>query len=204
MLNNLFQSDPTSDTDLVHGQMVILVARWILVLAGLFVTLMNPGNLDLMRFQIMCLLAMALANFYLCAQVLQRRPMLRPVMYGASLVDLVAITAICAFQGGFRSEVQAFYYPALLAISVAFSPVMLFLFTGGAMSAYTLICLFTLPAPESDPVVLVIRLLLMAAVAVCGNRYWQLEHPRQAPAKRAPAPARAGTKPLKPTASLKV
>jgi hypothetical protein len=173
------------------------------VLVGLFVTLMNPGNLNLMRFQIMCLLAMALANFYLCAQVLQRRPMLRPVMYGASLVDLVAITAICAFQGGFRSEVQAFYYPALLAISVAFSPLMLLVFTGGAMSAYALLCLVTLPTPDSDLVVLVIRLLLMAAVAVCGNCYWRLEHQHRAPAKRASA-LPAETPPLAPAAPLKV
>jgi len=166
-------------TELASGQIVILTARWILVLTGLLLTLLAPRTLDAARFQIMVLLVLAVANFYLCAQVFMRKPALKEVIYAASLADLVVITLIVISQGGFESNTYVFYFPALLALSVAFSTPMLMLFAGSAVAIYGAIGLFSLTNWDSDVQVLVIRLLMLVAVAVCGNQYWRMERARR-------------------------
>ena len=165
--------------DLTHGQIVILIARWILVLAGLLLTLLAPKSLNVLRFQVMVLLILAVANFYLCAQVLMRRAILREVVYGASLADLGVITLIILSQGGFESNTYVFYFPALLAISVAFPTLMLFIFTGGVLAVYAFIGVISLNNFDGDLQILVIRLLMLAAVVVCGNQYWRMERDRR-------------------------
>ena len=178
MTHNLI-SKYASD-DLVHGQAVIVTARWVLVLVGFFLLLVNPdpAALGLLQFQIMVLLMLAVANFYLWAQVLMRRPTLDVVVYGASLADLAVITAIIISEGGFEAGAYVFYFPALLAISVAFPTAMLHFFTGGAITAYASIGLMT-ATTTADWQVLVVRLLMLASVAVCGNLYWRIERGRR-------------------------
>ena len=165
-------------TELASGQIVIVTARWILVLAGLLLILLTPGTLSQLRLQIMILLGLAVANFYLCAQIFMRRPAMEPVMYAASLADLVVIALIIISQKGFESGTFVFFFPALLAISVAFPGPMLFLFTSAALAMYAMIGLFTLPT-NGDLQLLVIRLLMLAAVAVCGYKYSLIERQRR-------------------------
>lgn len=171
-------------TDLAEGQKVIVTARWILVLAGLILILLTPSSLGAVRLQVLVLLGLSVANFYLCAQLFMRRPTLEPVMYAASLADLIVIALILISQDGFKSGTFVFFFPALLAISVAFPGPMLFVFTGGAVTIYSLIGLFTLPT-TGDAQVLVIRLLMLVAVAVCGYQYSRIERHRRL---AAPAP----------------
>jgi hypothetical protein len=168
----------STPTDLAQGQIVIVTARWILVLAGLILILLTPGPLGQLRLQVMVLLALAVANFYLCAQIFMRRPAMEPVMYAASLADLVVVALIIISQQGFESGTFVFFFPALLAISVAFPGPMLLLFTGSAMAMYAMIGIVTLPA-SSDLQLLVIRLLMLAAVAVCGYKYSRIERNRR-------------------------
>jgi hypothetical protein len=178
---------PVSD-DLTAGQLVILTARWILVLAGLLLTLLAPGTLGALRFQIMVLLVLAVANFYLCAQVFTRQPTLKEVVYVASLADLIVITLIVLSQGGFKSNTYVFYFPALLAISVAFSTPMLLVFTSGVLAVYAFIGAASLNNWDGDLQILVIRLLMLTAVAVCGNQYWRMERSRRASLTGATSP----------------
>ncbi len=166
--------------ELTQGQIVILTARWILVLTGLLLTLLAPGSLNAVRFQIVVLLVLAVANFYLCAQVFTRQPTLKEVVYCASLADLIVITLIVLSQGGFASNTYVFYFPALLALSVAFSTPMLVVFASGILMSYGFIGVVTLAAWDADLPVLIIRLLMLAAVAVCGNNYWRMERARRA------------------------
>ncbi len=165
-------------TDLAQGQTVIVTARWILVLAGLILILLNPGPLGALRLQVLVLLGLAVANFYLCAQIFMRRPAMEPVIYVASLADLVVIALILISQQGFESGTFVFFFPAMLAISVAFPGPMLLLFTGGAVTMYAMIGLFTLPTLD-DAQFLVIRLLMLVAVAMCGYKYSHIERNRR-------------------------
>jgi hypothetical protein len=165
--------------DLVHGQIVIVTARWILVLTGLLLTMWNPGPIGELRIQIMVILLLAIANFYLQAQLLMRRPALDQVVYAASAADLTVITILIMNGGGFDSGLYIFYFPAILAFSIAFPTIYTWLYAASTMAIYALISLFTLDVGVSDLQIILARLLMIAAVAFCGNLYWRIEKGRR-------------------------
>jgi hypothetical protein len=170
--------DATSD--LAHGQVVIIAARWILTLAGLLLALWNPGSVGELRVQILVILILAVSNFYLHAQVLRRRPILDTVAYGASAADLAVVTLLVVANGGFESDLYIFYFPAILALSVAFPTLMTLAFAGGAIALYVPVALLSPgTATESGLQALLVRVLMLAAVAVCGNTYWRIEGERR-------------------------
>ena len=70
----LFARSSHTPEDLAHGQIVIVTFRWIMVAAGFVFALWNPEPVAELRVQILVILALAVANFYLHAQVLRRRP----------------------------------------------------------------------------------------------------------------------------------
>ena len=67
MLRDFLNRSDSTD-DLSHGQVVIVAARWILVLAGIFLALWNPAAMGELRIQIVLILALAVGNFYLHAR----------------------------------------------------------------------------------------------------------------------------------------
>ena len=163
--------------DLAYGQHVIIAARWILVATGLMLALWSPLDIVDLRVQIVVILGLAAANFYLHTQVLMRRPLLTSLVYAASAVDLVAITMIILSQDGAASQLYVFYFPAILAFSVAFRPQVTLAYAGAAIAAYGLIYFAT--GTFDNPEVIVVRLLMLAAVAVCGTVYWSNERKRR-------------------------
>ena len=165
---------------LAEGQMVIIVARWILVLSGLFLVLCDTQSVPMntIRFEIMVILLLAVSNFYLVAQVLTKRRTLDAVLYGMGIADLAVITLIIVAQQGFASNVYTFYFPAMLAFSVVFPTVELYVFLCGTVGVYGFIGLVTLQTTD-DFQTLVIRLLMLAAVAVCGNYFARIERNRR-------------------------
>ena len=171
--------------DLMYGQSVIATARWILVVSGLFLALWNPGPMSELRLQILLILLLAVANFYLQAQLLMKKPAGNGVVYFASAADLVVISVMVILGSGFDSNIYVFYFPALLAISVAFSPAATLLFAGGAVSLYTFISLGSALVGDIDFQVLIARLIMMSAIAVCGQIYWRIERDRRGAAVNA-------------------
>lgn len=164
---------------LAHGQLVVVAARWVLVLTGLVLAMWNPGELADLRIQITVILALAVLNFYLHAQVLTKRPVLDPVVLGASVGDLAVISLLVASQGGSSSSLYIFYFPAILALSVAFPATLTALYSGAAMLLYTLIAL-TGPMDDPNTQNVVVRLLMIAAVAFCGGIFRTIEAGRDA------------------------
>ena len=178
---------------LAEGQMVIIIARWVLVVAGLVLILLDTASLTLtlIKFEIMVILALAVSNFYLVAQVLTKRKTLEVIVYGLGLIDIVVVTAIIIAQGGFESNVYTFYFPAILAFSVAFPTAMLCLFLGGTVGVYGFVCLLDADVAFGDLQTLAIRLLMLAAVGVVGNYFARLERDhRRAALQPAAATAR--------------
>jgi hypothetical protein len=78
-----------------------------------------------------------------------------------------------------------FYFPALLALSVAFSPGATLLFAGGAASFYAFISLGSALFGAIDLQVMIARLIMMSAIAVCGQIYWRIELDRRGAAVKA-------------------
>lgn len=173
---------PSTDS-LAEGQMVVITARWVLVLAGLVLILLDTASVSLtvIKFEIAVVLALAVSNFFLVAQVLAKRRTLDAVIYGLGLADVAVISLIIIAQGGFESNVYTFYYPAILAFSVAFPSVVLYLFLSGVAGLYGMIGLVSLFSDGSvgDLQVLVIRLLMLVAVGVCGNYFARVESTRR-------------------------
>ena len=173
--------------DLLHGQMVVIAARWILVSAGLLLALWNPFAIGELRVQIALVLALAVGNFYLHAQVLTGKAIPAPVVLGASIADFAVISLIVMIQGGFESSVYVFYFPAILAFSVAFNTQVTSALTGGLIATYAAVAATTFSG--DDGAVLVTRLITIAGVALCGNLYWRIERDRRANASELAAGA---------------
>jgi hypothetical protein len=166
--------------DLTLGQMVIVVARWILVLAGLVIALWNPGPVGELRVSIMVILLAAVANFYLHAQLLRRRPTVDGVAYAASAGDIALVTILVIAQGGLRSDLFIFYFPALLAMSVAFPTMVTLAFAGATTALYALVAMASSAPTDANLQVVLTRLLMLAAVAVCGNAFRRIDARRHA------------------------
>lgn len=164
-----------------------MTARWILVAAGLILSLWitdpGTGTLDQVKVQFVFLVLLAGGNFYLNLQLLRRRPAVGAVAYLASAADILVITVLVYSQGGFASPLYIFYFPALLAISVAFPR--------PATLAYATVALFmywavSLPVRDAvDQQALLARIVMLAAVAFCGNLYFTIEHDRRRDAAQA-------------------
>ena len=190
-----------SDSDLAHGQVVIIAARWILVAAGLVLALWNPGGVLELQITTVPVLGLAVGNFALHMQVATRGPLLAAVVYAASLVDLAAISMLIVVVDGFPAVPYVFYFPALLAISVTFRSPITALYVAATVGVYGLIAAAT--ATRSDLETVLLQVLMLAAVPVCGNVYWRLERDRRRrvsaqtaarPAPHAVAPDVAGSR----------
>lgn len=166
----LSNAAPAATDELALGQMVVAIARWVLVLAGLVVTLWQPGPLGQLRVAVGVIFIAAVANFYLHAQLLRRRPALHRVAYAASVGDIALITILVLSQGGFRSGLYVFYLPALAALSLAFSEGEALSLAALAAAVYGLAGAASLsPAwSASDLQVLIARLAMLVGTAVCG------------------------------------
>ena len=77
----------TSDSldDLRHGHIVIVAARWLLVIAGLLFLLYRPQSTVELATGILGVLAIAAANFWLHTRLLTRQAIEPPWAYWASV-----------------------------------------------------------------------------------------------------------------------
>ena len=163
--------------ELAHGQVVIIAARWILVVAGLLLALWNPDAVGELRVQIVFILGLAVANFFLHSQLLMRKTFPAVVAYGASAADIIVISAIVFTAGGYNTILFVFYFPALLAMSVAFRTEVSYTMAAVALALYGLMSLPDVTG--NDTAILITRLLMMTAVAFSGNLYWRTERDRR-------------------------
>ena len=182
----IFRFDTANDA--LHGQKVLVAARWILILSGLVLSMWAPGPVDELRIQILFILGLAAMNFYLHAQLLRSGPVVEKLAYAASVGDLAVISVIVIALGGVGSGIFNFYFPALLVISVAFPTAIAFTLAGSAIAVYALIAFTTVPAAalygDSGTAILT-RLVMLAAVVACGNLYWRIERRRRREAAEA-------------------
>jgi hypothetical protein len=164
--------------DLVFGQTVLVWARWILIGTGLVLSFWTPTDLLTLQVQLAAIIVLAFGNFYLHVQLLRGRPAIDNVVYLASIGDICVVTALVIVQGGYASPVFIFYFAAVVGISVAFPTLLTAAYTAVVIGVYGTICLATAPSDELPAVF--IRLLMIAAIAVCGNLFARSEsHRRQ-------------------------
>lgn len=168
--------------DLAYGQSVLVWARWILIGTGLLLSFWSPKDLLTLQVQLAAIIALAFGNFYLHVQLLRGRPTLDYVVYAASLADIAVVTALVIVQGGYASPVFIFYFAAVVGISVAFPTSMTAAYSALVIGVYGLIAVSTAPI-DGYPAVFT-RLLMIAAIAVCGNVFARHESRRREEAIR--------------------
>ena len=168
--------------DLADGQTVLVWARWILIGTGLLLSFWSPSDLLTLQVQLAAVIALAFGNFYLHVQLLRGHPALDNVVYAASLADIAVVTALVLVQGGYPSPVFIFYFAAVVGISVAFPTWMTVAYTGLVVGMYAIIAASTATTDEYPAIFT--RLLMIAAIAVCGNVFARHESRRRAEAIR--------------------
>ena len=168
--------------DLAYGQTVLVWARWILIGTGLLLSFWGPKDLLTLQVQLAAIIALAFGNFYLHVQLLRGHPAIDNVVYGASIADISVVTALVLVQHGYPSPVFIFYFAAIVGISVAFPSMLTAAYTSIVVGVYGIIALAT-ATPDDYPAVFT-RLLMIAAVAVCGNVFARSESKRRAEAIR--------------------
>ena len=174
--------DGATSEDLFYGQAVIVWARWILIATGLVLSFWDPKSLSLLQIQLAAIIALAFGNFYLHVQLLRGHPAIDRVVYAASAADLAVVTTLVIAQGGYSSPVFVFYFAAVLGLSVAFPPILTALYASAVVVVYGVVCLST--ADSSDYPAVFTRLLMIAAIAVCGALFARSESHRRADAIR--------------------
>jgi hypothetical protein len=168
--------------DLAYGQTVLVWARWILIGTGLLLSFWGPKDLLTLQVELAAIIALAFGNFYLHVQLMRGHPAIDTVVYGASLADISVVTALVLVQHGYESPVFIFYVAAVVGISVAFPTFLTAGYTAIIVGVYGIIALATAPGDEYPAVFT--RLLMIAAVALCGNLFARSESKRRADAVR--------------------
>jgi hypothetical protein len=176
--------DGSTSEDLFYGQAVIVWARWILIATGLVLSFWDPKSLSLLQIQLAAIIALAFGNFYLHVQLLRGHPAIDRVVYAASAADLAVVTTLVIAQGGYSSPVFVFYFAAVLGLSVAFPAILTALYTAAVVVVYGVVCLVTSDGSVSELSAVFTRLLMIAAIAVCGALFARSESHRRAEAIR--------------------
>lgn len=171
----------TSDQDLAYGQPAIVAIRWLMIISGLILAIWNVSDLGELRLMFIVIFLLAITNFYLQAQLLTKKPIIRPVVYAASAVDLVLITLLVASQGGYSSSIYVYYLPAIAAFSVAFPRWLTGIYVLFLMMVYWMVASIS---ADSEQMIIIIRLLMIAAIAFCGSLYLSIERTRRQEASK--------------------
>jgi len=174
--------DGATSEDLFYGQAVIVWARWILIATGLVLSFWDPKSLSILQIQLAAIIALAFGNFYLHVQLLRGHPAIDRVVYAASAADLIVVTTLVIAQGGYSSPVFVFYFAAVLGLSVAFPTLLTALYTTAVVVVYGVVCLST--TGSGDYPAVFTRILMIAAIAVCGTLFARSESHRRAEAIR--------------------
>jgi len=180
-MDKVAEDSVTSDQDLAYGQPVIVAVRWLMIISGLVLAIWNVNNLQELRLSLVVIFLLAITNFYLQAQLLMKKQVIKPVVYASSAVDLILISFLVASQGGYNSSIYVYYLPAIAAFSVAFPRWLTGLYVAFLLVIYWIIASIT---ADSDQMIIIIRLMMIAAVAFCGSLYLAIERTRRLEASK--------------------
>jgi hypothetical protein len=177
--------DQTAEDDLRYGLIVIIWARWSIVVFAFILRMYRAAEIPMLVITIIGLLAVALINFVLHTRILAKRPAKVAWLYLASALDLCLISLITGLEGGLHTHIFLYYYPAVLGFALVFPGAITTWLTFGVIVLYTGICLlFSKPAIDfnGDEAILLFRLMSLLGVAIVGNRYRFVEGQRRAKA----------------------
>jgi len=166
--------------DIFFGQVVIIWARWFVIVAGTILALWLSSGVTELTFAVLLIVPLIAINFFVHGRYLMERPANQLLLMGLSLADLLIITIIVIFwQGdnGLDSQFFIFYYPVILAFAFVFKPRVSIIFTALALVFYTGACLLSDASFVGDSVELerlIVRLITLASMGGLATYYWRI------------------------------
>src|SRR5258708_10728443 len=108
--------------DIFFGQVVIIWARWFLILAGTILILWNTTDAKDLVVAILPIVALMAMNFFMHGRYLVERPANQTLLMLTSVIDLIIITLIVLLcqPNGLANQFFIFYYPIVLAVAFVF------------------------------------------------------------------------------------
>jgi hypothetical protein len=167
--------------DVFFGQVVIIWARWFLIVGGAVLALWTTQKSTQLAVAVVPIAALMAMNFYLHGRYLTERPSNRVQIGAASLLDLALITGLVAFWhdgSGLASPFLVFYYPVLLAFAFVMPRRLAIGYTALAVALYSAVSLPQVGSPV-DAKELLLRVATMAAMGGLGTFYWRIQRDRR-------------------------
>ena len=171
--------------DIFFGQIVIIWARWFVILTGAILALWAANSISELTVASLLIVALMAVNFFVHGRYLMEKPINRTLTALVSLVDLAIITLIVlAWRGqtGLESPFFIFYYPVLAAFAFVFTPGFTLMFTTLALLSYVGTVFISDPGfvlNAADFELLITRLITLAAMGGLGTYYWRIQRKRR-------------------------
>lgn len=171
--------------DVFFGQIVLIWARWSVIIAGAVLILWTATSSNELSTNIIFILALMAMNFFLHGRYLMERPANSRLVAIVTLIELFVYTAIVLFwRGGvgIKSPLFVFYYPSLLAFALVFPPRLAVPYTVGAIALYVGACVAADPSTLLDAPaikVLLLRVVTLASVSGLATYYWRIQRARR-------------------------
>ena len=177
--------------DIFFGQVVIIWARWFVILTGAILALWAASSVSQLTVASLLIVALMAVNFFVHGRYLMEKPINQTLTGLVSLIDLTIITLIVLAwrgQNGLDSPFFIFYYPVLAAFAFVFTPRFTVVYTLLALLSYGGATFVSDPAfflDLKDLELLITRLITLAAMGGLGTYYWRIQRDRRRLARTA-------------------
>lgn len=170
--------------DIFFGQLVIIYARWFVIVAMVVLALWSSSTINQLIGAVIVIVPLMAINFFVHGRYLMEKPVNRLLLTVLSGVDLLAITLLIMFwptDKGVFNQFYILYYPLILAYAFVSTPRSSLLYTLAALALYTAACFTVGSSVLMDSAWLerlTLRLITMAAMGVLGAYYWRSQRSR--------------------------
>ena len=180
------QLEQEAAEDIFFGQVVMIWARWFLIVAGAIFFLWTAQATTELALGVLPIIALMAVNFYLHGRYYLERPSNMLQILTASAIDIGLVSAIVLLwqsdtvggRTGLASPFFVFYYPVLLAFAFVAPRRLTVVFTAATAAIYTTICIADVTSITTAKI-LVLRLATMAAMGALGTFYWRIQRDRR-------------------------
>lgn len=170
--------------DIYFGQIVIIWARWFVILAAAVLALWSSDDTGELGKRALLVVVLMGVNFFLHGRSISGKPANLSLLLVTSLIDLVIVGSMVAFwsDAGIESELYVLYYPIVFAFALVFPQRLTTVFSLLALATYAAICILAdtgMVTDSGDAKALVMRLITIGATAALGTYYWRIQRQRR-------------------------
>ncbi|UCC16456.1 MAG: hypothetical protein JSU58_08815 [Dehalococcoidales bacterium] len=166
--------------DIFFGQVIIIWARWFVVLGVAAVILLNVKEGRDLFLGLIPILVMMLMNFFVHGSYLMEKPIGQGLIMITSIVDIIIISLMVVLGPVgeyFDSQLFVFYYPIVLAFAFIMPRRWAIGYTVITLVLYLVICLFKIDIIDGRE--LFARLLTLGGMGLLASFYWRIMRRRR-------------------------